>query len=243
MELSVNEITHAVYIIHTKPCIDIGQPIYKIGRTCQRFLKRYESYPHGSQLHIQFRVRNSFDIEKQIITIFKQCFIHRNDFGYEYFEGNLREMTQKMFEIVQAEPEFEPESELESKPIIQTQTGSEPESEPNSLHEVPRMVAADRICPTCHKYFSTNSSFIFHSNRKTPCVASEINNNNDNNIDFLMKKYKCKRCNYAFQTSQNLTIHMGRKKPCAIRVLDQQVLIDQLVMNNQHQQNIINQLS
>ena len=116
MESSATE-THAVYIIHTKPCIDIGLAIYKIGRTCQKFLKRYESYPSGSQLHVQFRVRNSFDVEKQIITIFKQSFIHRSDFGHEYFEGDLSEMTQKMIDIVQAEPEFNPDADVQ-EPII-----------------------------------------------------------------------------------------------------------------------------
>jgi len=210
MKLNTNKTTHAVYIIHTKPCLDLGLSVYKIGRTCQEYLKRYETYPDGSQLHVQFRVKNAFDVEKQIITIFKECFIYRGDFGREYFEGNLRDMTQKLSEIIYNETEFDP--------CCQTVSFNT-----NPLYKEPIMGAADRICPICTKSFISKSNFIIHINRKTPCITPESATMSGQTL----KKIKCKRCKVGFKTNQKLTAHMNRQTPCNIKI-DQELIFEQL---------------
>ncbi len=229
MTVNTNEKTHAVYIIHTKPCLDRGLCVYKIGRTCQVFLKRYETYPHGSQLHIQFRVRNSFDVEKQVIRIFKECFIHRTDFGREYFEGDINELTDKMYNIVQAEPNPEPIIQPDQS-ICETICDNKPK----------RFI--DRTCSRCHKICATKASLQTHLNRKTQCEVLNINNATVT----LAKKFKCDRCDCMFQTFQNLTLHRNRKNPCLVKgeIKSEIVLtaFEQLSQEVQRQKLVIEQL-
>lgn len=82
-----------IYLIWLKEFVDSNKNIYKIGKTTQKNFKRFNSYPNGSILITHSECNNCDIVEKNIIQIFKEKYILRRDFGYEYFEGNRNEMV------------------------------------------------------------------------------------------------------------------------------------------------------
>jgi hypothetical protein len=84
-----------IYIIQLREFI--GKDIYKIGRTKQENNKRMGQYTKGSILHLQTTCNDCIKSEKNLIKLFKEKYIHRNDLGNEYFEGNINHMKADIF--------------------------------------------------------------------------------------------------------------------------------------------------
>jgi hypothetical protein len=84
--------SHYIYLLQRSDFVQNNQPIYKIGKTKQENLKRFHQYPLGSRLIIQKTCNDCDNIEKELILQFKNKYIHRNDIGNEYFEGDSMEM-------------------------------------------------------------------------------------------------------------------------------------------------------
>jgi hypothetical protein len=76
------------------------EDIFKIGKTTQQPFKRLNAYPKGSSVELLLTVTDCSVIESALIAQFKKTFIQRKDIGAEYFEGNLKDLKKKMFEIV-----------------------------------------------------------------------------------------------------------------------------------------------
>lgn len=83
-----NKITEYIYLIREREFINCNKSVYKLGRTKQELLKRFNQYPKGSELIIQVKVNNCVSgedfLKKEFIKFFKQ----RKDIGTEYFEGS-----------------------------------------------------------------------------------------------------------------------------------------------------------
>jgi len=88
-----------IYILKEREFIKTNEDIYKIGKTRQDNLGRFNNYPNGSSLYLQYFCNNSDFIELRIIDSFKENFIQRLDIGREYFEGNIDEMMDKIYHI------------------------------------------------------------------------------------------------------------------------------------------------
>lgn len=87
---------HYVYLIQEREFIDLIQPVYKVGKTTQPDLKRFKSYPNGSELLFHSRCYDCTKAEKNILKVFRSTFVSRKDIGAEYFEGNVWEMLNIM---------------------------------------------------------------------------------------------------------------------------------------------------
>jgi len=85
-----------IYLVHPKQFVKSNQNIYKIGKT--RRPDRICFYGKGSLCVLMMLVGDCDYEEKRLIKFFKQKFKLRNDIGLEYFEGNLLEMTNIIFE-------------------------------------------------------------------------------------------------------------------------------------------------
>jgi len=88
-----------IYILKEREFIKTNEDIYKIGKTRQDNLGRFNNYPNGSSLYLQYFCNNSDFIELRIIDSFKENFIQRLDIGREYFEGNIDEMMNNIYHI------------------------------------------------------------------------------------------------------------------------------------------------
>ena len=81
-----------IYLIQEREFIKTKENIYKIGKTKQENLKRFNSYPNGSNLLIQIICCNCNKIEKELIKLFREKYELQIDIGNEYFKGDYIEM-------------------------------------------------------------------------------------------------------------------------------------------------------
>lgn len=85
--------TNYVYIIKEREFLKTNENIYKLGRTAQNGLKRFNSYPKGSELIILRKCVDCKKYERELILLFKNKFILRKDIGREYFEAEEDEIV------------------------------------------------------------------------------------------------------------------------------------------------------
>jgi len=88
-----------LYLIHTREFFIIRQPVYKIGRS-YKLDNRVKQYPNGSQVLFTMKCKNSKDVKKNLIKLFKEKFVHKPYYGNEYFEGNEDEMINEIYKYL-----------------------------------------------------------------------------------------------------------------------------------------------
>ena len=81
-----------LYIIQEREFLHKNEDLYKIGRT-GNLAKRICDYPKGSIVHFAIHSKNLIYDENEIYNIFCIKFKARPDIGKEYFEGNIRVMS------------------------------------------------------------------------------------------------------------------------------------------------------
>jgi hypothetical protein len=77
-----------IYLLQTRECIAIKQNIYKLGKTTQPILGRFNQYPKGSKLIHHTLCINCDLLERKLIKEFKTMFKQCKNYGTEYFEGS-----------------------------------------------------------------------------------------------------------------------------------------------------------
>ena len=80
-----------LYILRTRESVRLDEPVYKIGKTYD-MERRFSSYPKGSELLKSIKVCERHVAEKVLLREFSSKFTNREEFGNEYFEGDLQEM-------------------------------------------------------------------------------------------------------------------------------------------------------
>lgn len=83
-----------IYLLQEREFFNSDDPVYKIGRTSQKGLKRFDSYPKNS---ILYRIHSSEDIindERQIKELFDSNFKQCTNVGREYYEGDIHFMLE-----------------------------------------------------------------------------------------------------------------------------------------------------
>jgi len=91
-----------IYIIWTRECIKCREPIYKIGKTKQEGLKRFNAYPAGSSIKLHIESVDCDRDEKFVKELFKSKYKQILSYGNEYFEGNINDMKLDVMLIVEA---------------------------------------------------------------------------------------------------------------------------------------------
>lgn len=86
-----------IYILQTREFINAKKKIYKIGKSGQENLKRFISYPKGSKLIMQVICSDCNIVEKNIIKLFKEKYTQKEDIGTEYFEGDVNQMMDDIY--------------------------------------------------------------------------------------------------------------------------------------------------
>ena len=89
--------TNYIYLLQEREFLKTKENIFKVGMTTKQNHERFNQYPKGSILLFQLICDNCKNIEKQIITIFKENFIQRKDIGTEYFQGNYKLMIDSIY--------------------------------------------------------------------------------------------------------------------------------------------------
>ncbi len=90
-------VTNYIYLLQEREFIKTNENIFKIGMTQKENHTRFNQYPKGSILLFQIICQNCIFVERKIKEEYKNKFIHRKDIGNEYFEGNVEEMINLMY--------------------------------------------------------------------------------------------------------------------------------------------------
>lgn len=89
-----------IYLLKDRTAIKGNEEVYKIGKTKQANLKRFNSYPKGYNLILLLKCTDCSLIEKKIIQLFKKKYIQNKEYGNEYFIGNPDEMSVDINNII-----------------------------------------------------------------------------------------------------------------------------------------------
>ena len=89
-----------IYLIQEREFIKTGEPIYKIGKTKQENLTRFNQYPKGSRMLCQLISKNCDEDERVLLGKFRDSYVPRKDVGSEYFEGDYEKMVQDIYETI-----------------------------------------------------------------------------------------------------------------------------------------------
>lgn len=70
---------------------DLGNHVYKIGRTCRNIHDRLKEYPKGTSLVYFFNTHHPLNLENMAKIVLKNTYkvYYRRDLGVEYFEAAL----------------------------------------------------------------------------------------------------------------------------------------------------------
>jgi predicted RNase H-like nuclease (RuvC/YqgF family) len=92
---NTEDLDENIYLIQTRSCVDKNENVYKLGRTNNLKL-RFNQYCKGGVIKLTYPCINSKDIEKELLILFNKQFKQRLDYGNEYFQGDLKQMTKQI---------------------------------------------------------------------------------------------------------------------------------------------------
>lgn len=95
---SMNVAGEYIYLHQEREFLYAKKPIYKIGKTKQLPNKRMNAYPKGSLLLLTVIVTNCDIAEKELLSVFREKYNNLKEIGAEYFEGNVYDMINTIFE-------------------------------------------------------------------------------------------------------------------------------------------------
>lgn len=88
-----------VYLIREREFVRLNETTYKIGKTQNEPNTRLSGYPKKSEVYLFVSVENCNEIEIKIINTFKNLFVHKQEYGNEYFNGDVDLMINTIISI------------------------------------------------------------------------------------------------------------------------------------------------
>ena len=176
-----------IYLIQEREFIKTKENIYKIGKTKQENLKRFNSYPNGSNLLLYSICSNCNNIERVIIKLFREKYVLQRDIGNEYFKGNHYEMMKDINDTIF---NYKEEENLEEIAIIPEKDFKDKKYKcdkcnkgynkldfyKNHIKDCNVSYPIDKLtCPKCMKSFTHISNKNRHI-RNGKCEPCSINN-------------------------------------------------------------------
>jgi len=163
-----------VYVLQVREFVRLREKVYKIGRTSKPNLGRLNDYPSGSVLYMQIQCNDSITIERAIINSFKQKYILRRDYGYEYFEGDINSMIDDIHYITKCYRDTVNNSESKHYSESESESESDTELESNSESNTASVITSNFVdgkhrCEICEKSFKRVYELERHKNRKKKC--------------------------------------------------------------------------
>ena len=109
-----------IYLIHLREFIRLNEHVYKIGR-CFNESQRLRDYPKGSRLLLSIYLPDHVKCETELIRQFIKKYQRRQEYGSEYFTGDVKDMirtiTSYSLEVIESDniPELQ---EIVKKKVV-----------------------------------------------------------------------------------------------------------------------------
>lgn len=85
-----------IYLLREREFIRLNENIYKLGKTTQLSLKRFNQYPTQSELVLHIKCVNCHIAEKDLLCKFDSKFTRMDEYGREYFKGDWVKMVDQI---------------------------------------------------------------------------------------------------------------------------------------------------
>ena len=89
-----------IYLLETRESIRGSLRTYKIGRTMKHGYQRFNQYPKGSTLWLHIRCYDEVVSEQELLKKFDERYQRNNEFGREYFIGDVHDMMEVILQYV-----------------------------------------------------------------------------------------------------------------------------------------------
>jgi hypothetical protein len=99
----MSTVSNSILLLQSREFISSHKPIYKLCKTKQPLLARFNQYPVGSRLLIQIKCVNCDYCKDGLLEIFKAKYINKLDYGNDYFEGDSIDMVSDIVTFIQNE--------------------------------------------------------------------------------------------------------------------------------------------
>jgi len=195
---------HFIYLIQLREFIENNDKknIYKIGKTKQPNYKRYSSYANGSVIMLHINCIDCDAAEKTIINIFKQKYIHKHQYGNEYFEGNCQSMIMDIINVVRENKISEVKKTSDvielSDDICEISKIESDLAKKRSEHNI----IPHKINETTKTIFSSDDKILKHVEKKISRVEK---------INQKTNKLTCNKCGHKFGRQYHLDKHLENK--------------------------------
>ncbi len=220
-----------IYILYHRASKNLKENIYKIGKT-KNYRNRLRGYTKGSEYKLVIYVKDYNNLEKKLITICKNKFITRKDYGSEYFQCNINELfktfKENSFIIEIIKNEIKNGIENNNEILDQSeQIKNEIEINEEILDQ------SEEIKNENNNKIIEQSEEIKNTKELLEINITEIDtkSKNDNLISINKnKEYICKRCGYKTEYKHCLIKHLEKITECTILLddIDRVILLDEL---------------
>ena len=182
-----------IYLIKLREHVNSNENIYKIGKTKQSSLKRYDSYPKGSVLLYHVICNNCNNCEKEIIKLFKNKYKSETNIGNEYFSGDYIDMINDIHSIVYKNLNATKgicvkADDANVEAVKNESKGEDVKGDGAKVNNT----NINYLCDVCNKKYSSYQSLWNHYKK----FHQEIKNDNT-----------CKYCNKSFSQKSSLNRH------------------------------------
>jgi len=195
-----------IYLLKTREFSNTN--VFKIGRSSKPGATRTNEYPRGSVLYLLVTVNNEKIIERKIIDCFSIDFIHKKEYGTEYFEGNYMEMMEKIFKIITENNQVIEIDEMltssdEDEEQIESICELKKSTEKYRTHYIKFKSGLEFLCETQNGFvqilidkniLEVNKEFDISDNKLIKKVTKEKNKLHIENFDIFCSMYG-KNCN------------------------------------------------
>jgi len=193
-----------LYLIHLREFIKSKESVFKIGRS-DDIHNRVRKYPKGSNVLFTMKCFNSIECEADLIKLFNKKFIHKPEYGTEYFEGDEDIMIDeiykylnnynknyklKILEDLKIIEDLKIKEELkiiEDLELVKNENDDDIKDDDNVEDEKEddnKTKSNILICPKCTCDYKYKSVFIKHLKTSVRCISTE------EEIQEYLKKYK-----------------------------------------------------
>jgi len=191
-----------IYLLQTRESIERDETIYKIGRTTQESLTRFQSYPKNSKLLLHIQCIDCVTLEKYLIDLFTTQF-ERCDrcvlYGKEYFNGDYNEMMETILNNINHSCELKYNKRIRAEYHKLEMENHKLEMEIKTLND---KLETRTILPKEENTENENET----PSIETSTQELHVNNVNDTNSTI------CYKCNRKMFSKQSLKRHLQHCK-------------------------------
>ena len=201
----------SIYLLQTRESLYKNDDVFKVGRTSQDELKRFNNYPKGSKLHLHISCFDGVNVENKIMKVFSEKYSCAEIYGKEYFHGNMCDMIKDILHIIGLNfDSVHDHTKLckmfkEKDDTIEAlkRLSEDMQQQNDNLRQLCSNL--QQRCNTLQADINRSKNLCNNEEDLQKSDDDEVKNDDESSID---SKFQCTKCNKNFSSKQSLEKHM-----------------------------------